>query len=148
MIAVEKKKQGEHGFKHAQSSLPWALHPFQCKGHVCGKQQGIIFSFLLSYVKKTKTEKTTKPNPNTELAQFVCWFTSNEIPISSSNLCSHLSKCWNLHYRKSPVQVFSNSEMLHSLHRFLGLVLESELSLREEGRQEAICLSRFLWNCH
>lgn len=49
MIAVEKKKQVHHGVKHAQSSLSWALHPLQCKGHGCGKQQGIIFSFLLSY---------------------------------------------------------------------------------------------------
>lgn len=48
MIAVEKKKQVDHGFKHAQSSLSWAFRPLQCKEQVCGKQQGIIFSFLLS----------------------------------------------------------------------------------------------------
>ncbi|TRZ16070.1 hypothetical protein HGM15179_011041 [Zosterops borbonicus] len=39
---VEKKKQEDQGFKHAQSSLSWALHPLQCKGHICGKQQGQI----------------------------------------------------------------------------------------------------------
>lgn len=56
MIAVEKKKQVRHGVKHAQSSLSRALHPLQCKGHGCGKQQGIIFSFLLSYYKITQTQ--------------------------------------------------------------------------------------------
>lgn len=29
----------------------------------------------------------------------------------------------------------------------LGLLLYSRLSLGDEGRKEAICLSRFLWNC-
>lgn len=134
MIAVEKKKQVDHGLEHAQSSLSWALHPLQCKKHIYGKQQVlfcfVMFCFLLSYWKP----------PNTELAQFGCWFTSSESPITWSYLYSHSSKCWNLYYRRSPVQVFSSCEMLHSLPRFLGLLLESELSPREEGREEAICL--------
>ena len=123
--------------KHGQSSLAWGHHPLQCKEHACGKQQGVAY-FLFCFPTK---------KPNTELAQFGCWFISNEIPIPWSYLCSHLSNCWTLHYRKSPVQVFSNCEMLHSLHRLLGLLLDSVLSLGEEGREEAICLSRFLWNC-
>lgn len=57
MIAVEKEKQVCHGFKHTQSSLSWALHPLQCKRHVCGKQQGIIFTFLLSYWKNPKKQQ-------------------------------------------------------------------------------------------
>lgn len=40
-----------------------------------------------------------------------------------SYLCNHLSKRWNLHYKRSPVQVLSNCEMLCSLHRLLGFLL-------------------------
>lgn len=137
MIAVEKKKEAHHGFKHAQSSPAWGHHPLQRKECAFGKQQGVgVFSFPFSY-KNDKFRAST-----VWMLVYIQW---NSHPLV---LLVHLSKCWNLHYRRSPVQVFSKCEMLHSLHRLVGLLLDSVLSLGEEGREEAICLSRFLWNCY
>lgn len=77
----------------------------------------VVGFFLFGFPLKKKLKKS-------EPAQFRCWLISNEIPVSWSYLCSHLSKRWNLHYRRSPVQVLSNCEMPHSLHRLLGFLLD------------------------
>lgn len=50
MITVEKKKQVDLGFKHAQSSLSWALHTLQCKGKPA--RYYFFSAFLLKKKKK------------------------------------------------------------------------------------------------